>query len=205
MRWLVIFLFCSNLFALDVGTFGSTYEIAEKDALEWIYNERLPELESKGEIKKMQKVLQTKAVQNVEKPKGVKLSTVVEHIVRKKNLMVKVGQDIHDADGNLLLAKGSKFNPFKNLPESKKTLVFIDGDDNEQVNWAIKEYNKNKETHIILTQGKPIEIAKDRNVPIYFDQLQAYINHFGVERVPTKLYRQGHYLYLEEVALNEQS
>jgi conjugal transfer pilus assembly protein TraW len=203
MKWLVLFVFCSNVVALDVGTYGSVYEIAERDALDWIYNERLPELERSGEIEKMQKNMQAKAVRSVKRPKGVKLPKVVEPNIRKKNLVVKVGQDIHDADGNLLVVKGSKFNPFENLPDNNKTLVFIDGDDNVQVNWAVEEYNKNKETHVVLIQGKPIEIARARQVPIYFDQSQAYISRFGIERVPTKLYRQGHNLYIEEIVLGE--
>lgn len=199
--WLVLVILCGKAFAIDVGTFGPVYEVVEPDVLDWIYNTRLPELERNGEIKKLQQKLQNKAQKSVERPKGVVLPAATKHKIRRKNLMVKLNQDLYDADGALLLAQGTKVDPFQYLPESQKTLLFIDGDSNTQVNWAVDEYQKNHEAHIVLTQGKPIELSNKKKVPIYFDQAHALTRHFRIDKLPTKLYRQGHILYIEEIVL----
>lgn len=198
---LVLVILCGKAQAIDLGVFGPVYPIQEQDMLEWIYSKRLPELEQSGEIAKMQHLLQEKARKNIARPKGIVLPKTTKHTIRKKSLIVKVAEDLYDADHNLLIARNTKVYPFQNLPESTKTLLFIDGDSSEQVAFAVGEYQKNAQTNIVLTQGKPIELSNKKRVPIYFDQAQVLIDHFKITSVPTKIYRTGHLLYIEEIVL----
>jgi conjugal transfer pilus assembly protein TraW len=198
---LVLVILCGKAQAIDLGVFGPVYQIKEQDLLEWIYSKRLPELAQSGEIAKMQHLLQEKARKNIARPKGVVLPRTTKHKISKKSLIVKVAEDLYDADHNLLIARNTKAYPFQALPESKKALLFIDGDSSEQVAFAVREYRRNTQTNIVLTQGKPIELSNKKQVPIYFDQAQVLIDHFKITSVPTKIYRKGHLLYIEEIVL----
>jgi type-F conjugative transfer system protein TraW len=199
--WLVLVILCGNAFANDLGTFGTIYSIKERNVLDWIYHERLPELEKSGAIVRLQQQLQEKAKAKVERPKGIVLPQVTQARIRKKSLMVNIAQDLYDADHNLLVKAGTQLSPFSDLPESNKALLFIDGDDPVQIDFAVASYRKNHEVRIVLTQGKPLALAREKQIPIYFDQSQALIKHFNIEKVPSKIYRQGSLLYIEELVL----
>src|SRR5437879_5141592 len=84
---LVLLILSGSSFAKDLGVYGPTYLIAEKDAFEWITNERLPELERTGEIDKMQMKLQENSRLRIEHPVGAHLPTATKARIRNKSLV----------------------------------------------------------------------------------------------------------------------
>jgi conjugal transfer pilus assembly protein TraW len=78
-------------------------------------------------------------------------------------------------------------------------LIFIDGDDESQVQWAISQTSK-----IILINGAPLELEKLHNQLFYFDQGAVLTSKFGIEEVPAKVSQQGKKLLVEIVPISIQ-
>jgi len=78
----------------------------------------------------------------------------------------------------------------------------VDGDDSQQVAWAIRQHQAAESLHkpkIILVQGSPFELSKKLNLPIYFDQSGVLVKKLGISCVPARLYQQEKTLTIEEV------
>jgi conjugal transfer pilus assembly protein TraW len=198
---LALLILCGNTQATNLGVFGPTYLIKEMDAFEWIVNKRLPELEQAGEIDKMNEKFAKNSRHRIENPKGVYLPQVKIARTRLQSLIYTLPGDIKDAKGRVLFEKGAKINPSNVLPESNKTLLFIDGNSQCQVNYALKEVAANKFIKIVLVSGRPLELMRNAKITIYFDQEQRLINKFKVVLLPTKIYRQKSNLVIEEVEI----
>lgn len=198
---LVSLLLCGSLQAKDLGVFGPTYKISEDDAFEWIVNQRLPELERTGEIDKMNDKLAQKSRERIENPRGVHLPQAKVARKRLLSLVYTLPRDVLDAKGRVLFKKGASSKPEDILPESKKTLLFIDGNSKSQVDYALAEASANKFIKIVLVAGHPLELMRNTNIAIYFDQEQRLITRFDIQALPTKVYRQKSDLIIEEVVI----
>ena len=196
--WLIL---CGSAQARDLGIFGPTYLIAEVDAYEWIVNQRLPELERAGELDAMNAKLAQNSRNRIENPNGVHLPQVKVAGKRLQSLIYTLPADIKDAKGRVLFKKGKTVNPADILPESNKTLIFIDGNIKSQVDYALKCAAANKFIKIVLVAGRPLELMRNSNIAIYFDQEQRLIKRFKVTALPTKVYRQKSDLVIEEVLI----
>lgn len=196
--WLIL---CGSAQARDLGIFGPTYLIVEVDAYEWIVNQRLPELERAGEIDKMNTKLAQKSRNKIESPKGAHLPQVKIGRKRLQSLIYTLPGDIKDAKGRVLFKKGKTVNPADVLPESNKTLLFIDGNSKPQVDYALNLVASNKFIKIVMVAGRPLELMRNTNIAIYFDQEQRLIQRFQVQALPTKVYRQKSDLVIEEVEI----
>ncbi|MDN3505455.1 MAG: conjugal transfer protein TraW [Rhabdochlamydiaceae bacterium] len=102
-----------------------------------------------------------------------------------------------DLEGNILIEKGERINPLDHISLST-SLLFFDGSDLEQVEWA-KEQPSNAKW--ILTSGNPIELEEEVNHPVFFDQQGIYVQKFGIKSVPAKVEQRGKKLRIEEVVL----
>lgn len=198
---LVWLLLCGSANAKDLGIFGPTYNILEADGYEWIVNQRLPELEQSGEIDKMHKKLQDKSRLRVENPNGVHLPLATKVKVKRQSLIYTLTSDVLDAKGRMLFNKGKTVNPADILPESNKTLLFIDGSFINQVKFAIKEHKQNNFLKIVLVTGKPLELMREHGLTFYFDQHQRLIDRFQIKTLPAKVYREKSDLIIEEVVM----
>jgi len=196
--WLLLY---GNANAHDLGEFGPTYKIREMDAFEWITQQRLPELLQSGLIDKMNTKLQTTAQHRVENPKGIRLPQAFKNSRKTQSLIYILPRDIKDAAGRILFKKGTTMNPADILPESDKTLLFIDGDNLAQVNFALNEVSINKFTKIVLVCGRPLELIRTTKVAMYFDQGQRLIQRFGIKALPAKVYRETSNLIIEEIVI----
>ena len=198
---LVWLLLCGNAYTKDLGIYGPTYKIGEIDAFDWIVNQRLPELERNGAIDKMNTKLQKQAQLVIENPRGATLPQAGKPSRKTQSLIYTLQRDVKDASGRILFKKGTSVGPADVLPESNKTLLFIDGDFERQVNFALNELAKNKLTKIVLVKGAPLELMRTLKVNVYFDQHQRLINKFAITNLPAKVYRQKNELIIEEVVI----
>jgi len=112
-----------------------------------------------------------------------------------------VPYDLKDHEGRVFQEKGTMVNPLE-MHSLKCPLLFVDGDDSQQVAWAIRQHQAAESLHkpkIILVQGSPFELSKKLNLPIYFDQSGVLVKKLGISCVPARLYQQEKTLTIEEV------
>ncbi len=117
----------SGLRAADYGQMGQTFPIIETDLLTTIET-RLAALEANGGIARMQRQMQEQAVASVRRPKPV--GGMTPAIAKREWLFdpsIVTEDDIVDAKGNLIAARGTRVNPL-DMVQLSQALVFIDGD-----------------------------------------------------------------------------
>ena len=101
-----------------------------------------------------------------------------------------------DHKGHVLKKKGATYNPL--LQRKILTqLIFIEGNDTEQVAWALKQ----PRSKIVLVNGSPIDLEEKHQVPLYFDQRGFLCRKFGISAFPARVFQQDHVLRCEEIAL----
>ena len=182
--------------AADYGQMGQTFPIIEADLLTTIET-KLRTLEANGGIERLQREVQEQAVASVRRPKRVDGMTPA--ITKREWLFdpsIVTEDDIVDAKGNLIAARGTRVNPLDTVP-LRAPLVFLDGDDARQVEWAIARYGRSP-AKFILVAGAPLELMKARQRRFYFDQGGKLTEHFAIRAVPAVVEQQGRQLLITE-------
>jgi conjugal transfer pilus assembly protein TraW len=176
-------------YSADLGVHGTTYPIQEKDLIEYI-KDKLRAMEETGELQKVQKEMQKKTEERVRKPKPVEeITNATEYREYTYDPTFILDKNITDSTGKILFVKGTKVNPLDTLP-FKKVLIFIDGDNSEQVEWALKRYKKlqanslGEKVKIILTNGSPIDLMEETQIRFYFDQTGYLTKKLRIQHVP---------------------
>ncbi|MDA0902096.1 MAG: type-F conjugative transfer system protein TraW [Proteobacteria bacterium] len=188
-------------YAKDLGVYpeADIYDIIETDLSADIKN-KLTNLEESGELKKLQKEWQKQAIQRAERPKAVEgLSKAIKTREFIYDPSVTSNKDIYDHQGNIVVKQGTKVNPlhYQNLPQR---LLFINGDDKDQVKWAFDK-SKQHQSLIILTQGNVMQLMRDNKTRIYFDQNGYLIKTFNIQNLPAEVYQEEDILKIREVAI----
>ena len=199
--------------AKDLDQIGNVYNILEQDPINFIKNSL-----SKAEMDDLQKKWQKKAVSSIKRPKDAikNIKKAIKSKIRYYDPSITVERDIANHEGIIFAKKGTKVNPFHHQPNYYPRLIFIDGDDKSQVEFALNFFNKEKNnnhkktinksdpkyiTKIILVRGDIIKIIKDKNLRIFFDQRGILSNKFSLEYFPSIVKREGHQFKIEEVVL----
>ncbi len=167
--------------AKDFGTQGHVFTIIEEDFLE-VINARLQKID----WDEFNKNTQNKTKEYIERP------TAVSGIVNAKESKeffydptYVLDQDIRDHNNQLLHAAGTKVNPLEFIP-LREALLFIDGDDESQVKFALKQQAK-----IILVKGSPLKLQRKEKIWIYFDQGGVLTSKLGITQVPALVAQEG--------------
>jgi conjugal transfer pilus assembly protein TraW len=183
----------------DFGVVGHVWDIAEEDILEYI-EKKLRSVD----VDKLKEEMRGKTREAVERPKQV--SGVKDNLLQRIHYhdpSYVVPEDIYDHKGNLLYKAGYKVNPLNQVP-LRERLIFINGDNEEQVKYALK---KRKEyqglAKIILTKGAPLEIQRREKVWMYFDQQGVLTVKLGIKAVPALVEQSGLRLKVTEVSKEE--
>ena len=184
--------------ALNLGVQGSVYEIGEQNALEWI-TERLTMMQANGEIELQNQKLKNQALATLERPTPTHLKPTKHARTFEKDLTITVPKDIKDASEKILYLAGTRINPLKNM-FSRKSLIFFDGDDLKQLNWALEEYKKGF-VKLVLIKGAPLELMRQYDVPFYFDQAGKLSQYFELEQVPATVHQEQDKLIVSEVKI----
>lgn len=190
-------------YARDCGIQSTTYHIKEKSALEQI-QQRLANMQASGEIDMHQQQLKSQALNTIEKPKPVSgLIKTKQARIFEKDISVSMPEDIRDHNGKIIHKAGTQVNPLSDrLLATKKVLIFLDGDDNGQVEWALKEHQKRRGlAKLVLVNGKPLELMRTFDTPFYFDQTGRLTKYFGFQQIPAMVYQKGDKLMVAEVKL----
>ena len=198
--WLLI-LFTPGLQAVHLGTFGETFNIIEEDLLEVIQT-KLKAIDASGAIEHHQINIQQRTIEKIKRPNRV------EGIVKTKNQRVflydpavRVPRDLIDHNGQVFVQEGTTINPLA-IYSLTKPMVFIDGDDQTAVNWAIQQNPSN--TKIILTSGAPFKLRELHKRAFYFDQNGTLVKKFGITQIPARVSQTGDKLRVEEILLDHE-
>lgn len=194
-------LLITPLVAKDLGTHGPTFSIEEEDPIALI-QQKLKEMEERGELEEHKLTLQKKTKDCVERPKpveGITKATTNRTFSYDPTYVVK--EDIKDHTGKVLYKKGLKFNPLQTLSLTHN-LIFFDGDDLQQKAWASGQLQKGP-LKLILVKGSPLALSKELGAPVYFDQGGVLTHKLGIKRVPALVTQDGLRLRIEEKALEE--
>ncbi len=196
-----VFSAISNTYARDYGVVGTTYPIIEQDFLKEIQS-KLKVMEKNGKLAKFQDDVKQQMVNSVNKPKAV--ANITETKFAKSWLFdptVFLDNDLADQNGRVFYKAGTKVNPLDHLSLTR-TLIFIDGDDEMQVKWALKQDEiKKGKTKIILVKGAIIDLMKQTKIRLYFDQSGTLTKKFSILHVPAKVEQEGKKLRVSEVLL----
>jgi conjugal transfer pilus assembly protein TraW len=191
--------------AKNVGVIGKIYLIAEEDLLVLIKT-RLQAMQDRGEIRAANIAFRDRSIAYINRPTPVLgITNVQENKTYYFDPSIIVQKTITDQNGNIIAKKGDVINPLKTnfLKKSlKEKMIFIDGDNQKQVDWALALYKKDKANDkIILTSGSPIDLMKKYQKRFYFDQYGKISAHFNLKHVPTVIEQAGLKLKISEVKL----
>ena len=184
---LLCFLITSISEAKDFGIEGHSFKIIEADILK-VIEQRLSEMD----LEKLNQQMQEATKAYVERPKEA--TGIVKALVSKVfyyDPSYQLKEDIYDHNHNLIYPKGTRVNPLSHIP-LREELVFINGDDQNQVDMALLlRKQKNNKLKIILVKGSPLKIQRKHKIWIYFDQAGFITGKFGIKEIPTIVSQDG--------------
>ena len=192
---------CGKASAVDLGTIGPTYEIAEPHLLAFI-EQRLREKERSGELQRLAEAARARGIDTVRQPPPVEGLRTTE---RPRTFYVDprftLDRNITDPQGRLMFAAGTRKNPLEVVSLSRH-LLFFDARDPRQVKHA-RELSGRYAGRIkpILTGGSYLDLMKTWRVPVYYDQAGTLTRRFGIRQVPALVSQDGLRLRIDELGL----
>ena len=183
--------------AKDYGQQGAVFPVIETDMLAMI-EARLMAAKESGKMAAMQRQFAANTEARVRRPVPVGgIVHTAETRAWNYDPSITVGQDIRDADGRLIIARGTRVNPLDHVTMHER-LVFIDGDDPSQVRWALGSTTP-LDAKIILTSGAPIALMDATRRRVFFDQMGVLTTKFGIRHVPAVVAQAGKVLRITEL------
>lgn len=183
--------------ATHLGTIAEVFPIAEDDALTYIASQ-LNARAASGQLARDQAALRAQVSARALNPAPVAgLRRTTQEVVRYYDPTIRVAADIRDANGALLIARGTRANPFDQLSLSKRVL-FFDGRDAAQVAWAARELAQGPALPILVA-GEFAPLMRRFGQRVYFDQGGAMVRQLGIEQVPARITQDGKRLRIDEV------
>lgn len=181
--------------ARDMGTFGATYPVAERDALS--------EIEERAKGVDWSKVIGRKRIEEYDGPEeGVRLPRAARDRAFTVDMSWTLQMDIPDGKGGVLYPKGYSFNPLDYV-NFIKTLVLIDGNDPEQVQWfASSEYKDRVEVMLLLTGGAYRSLGRKLNLPLFYADSRI-IERLRISAVPSVVRQEGRAMVVREYAVSK--
>lgn len=170
----------SDAQAKDFGVQGHVFEILEQDFLE-VISARLKAVDWNKFNQKIQNQIKD-YVENPTEVTGIKRAhEAKEYFYDPTDVL---DQDIYDHIGKLIHAKGTKVNPLE-FSSLREDLIFIDGDDEAQIKFALQQYRQKQEKlKIILVRGSPLKLQRKEKIWIYFDQRGILAKNLDIKEIP---------------------
>jgi conjugal transfer pilus assembly protein TraW len=195
---LIIMFMALDIQAKNFGVEGTTYPIKEQNLLEYIL-QRLTKMQENGEIDKINEEFKRKATESIMRPKSVLgLSNAIEDREFLYDPSITLSEAILTHDKQTIHPAGTRINPLDTV-RFHYTYLFIDGDNPDQVTWALSHPARSKK--IILTSGAIIDLMREHQQRLYFDQEGKLTSKFGIRYLPAQVSQFGKHLMVKEVAL----
>lgn len=210
MRFLILVLSSISLLASaeNLGTFGQTFPL-NKDARDQL-KDTIRKKQQSGELDKFWHEYRDKTVNQINNPQPLGIKSEYAVSSNLYELKFTFPKDVVNDKGQVVVKRGTVIEPLR-LGPLKTGLIFIDGRDQRQIDFAIQQ-STHQSLKIVLTAGSPTELRKKyRNVkghnrsgiPFYFDQRKMIINslqrYYGISlaSVPAKVYQEGYKLRID--------
>jgi conjugal transfer pilus assembly protein TraW len=185
--------------ALDLGTLGPTYPIAEPHLLQMI-EQRLRERERSGELARLEQQARTRATDAIRQPApvdGLRNTAAARSFHVDPSLVLQ--QNIVGPQGELLYAAGTRVNPLDVVALSRP-LLFFDARDARQVRQARALMAASPgRLKPILTAGSYLDLMQAWQVPVYYDQRGLLTQRLGIAQVPALVSQDGRRLRVDEL------
>lgn len=169
--------------AKNLGVVGDVWVIQEQNLLSLI-EERLSEKFDGKSEDEIRKEIEKRITKNILQPPAIELPRAKENSERIFDPSFTLEKDIADHKGKVFAKKGQIINPFDATPFNR-TLIFINGDDEEQIKWFKSFKPETEIVKTILIKGNLKEVTEKLDIDLYFDQNQALIKRFSIKSVPT--------------------
>nr|WP_315457998.1 type-F conjugative transfer system protein TraW [uncultured Sphingorhabdus sp.] len=182
--------------ARDYGQQGALFPITEPDLLEQIQR-KLMALQASGATAKLNEDLKRRTIAKVNRPapvSGLGIASAIRSWAFDPT--ISVAEDISDDKGRIIMAAGTRVNPLDTVP-LRQMLVFLDGDDPSQLDWATKNFGSSA-VKLILVNGAPLQLMRGKQRRFYFDQGGKLVRHFNIKAVPATVKQQGRLLLITE-------
>lgn len=179
----------------DYGVRGHLFNIAEDSLLNEIIG-KLKDAEADGTLDKLQAKFVSKVKEKVLRPAPVQnITKAVKDRSWTYDPTYTQEETIIDDKGKVIVAAGTTVNALDKLIWGEP-LIFIDGDDQSQVKWALEKPGK-----IVLTSGAPLELTKLIKRSVFFDQGGILCHRFKIESIPAVIEQDGKRLRIREIKL----
>ena len=169
---------------------GHNYEIVESDMLEVIEDK----LKNTNELNKQ---MQDQVKAYIMRPSPVKMAKATKQRVFYYEPIYILEEDLVGADGTIIHKQGTKVNSLDYLDLSHN-LLFIDGDDQDQLEWALTKAVKSSPSKIILINGNIGELTQQYKLRFYFDQKGIITTKLAIKHVPAIVIQAGRALKIVE-------
>lgn len=185
--------------ARDYGQQGAVFPIVEADLLSVIHK-RLLAMQGSGELDRANRALASRTAARVRRPAPV---AGIGHATSPRawahDPTITVEQDLRDARGRVIVARGTRVNPLDTVP-LRQRLVFLDGDDPAQVAWATARTTA-VNAKLILVRGAPLQLMKGEQRRFFFDQSGTLTTKLGIHAVPAVVEQRGRVLAIRELVI----
>jgi conjugal transfer pilus assembly protein TraW len=179
----------------DYGVHGHLFDIAEESLLKEIIA-KLELAKENGTLEKLQQQFTKKVKAKLLRPTPVaNLHKATTNRSWTYNPTYTQETDIIDDKGVVIIPAGTTVNALEKLKWGEP-MIFIDGEDKEQIQCA-----KNKHGKVVLTIGAPLDLGKESNRSVYFDQAGILCNRFKIEAVPAIIEQEDMLLRISEVRI----
>jgi len=186
----------SGAFAQDLGQHGGTYKIIEPDMLEML-QKKAQEFVDSGKYEAWKKESVERARKAIMEPDPVPMSSLPEHKSRLFDPTVRQATAIiHPQTGEEIVPAGTEINPLDHV-SMDQVLIFIDGRDQRQIDWALNEGAKGR-SKIVLIAGPWIDLMKKHNQRLYYDLHGTLTGKFNITSMPATIRQEGRKLRVEE-------
>ncbi|MBK6603827.1 MAG: type-F conjugative transfer system protein TraW [Betaproteobacteria bacterium] len=186
--------------ALDLGVIGPTTPIAEPDLLLEL-QAKLREKARSGELQQWADAARQRTVASIRTPPAVPGLTRSAHARSFYfDPTVHVAQPLVDAQGQVLVAAGTRVNPLTIVSLSQR-LLFFDARDAAQVRQAralIEHYGGKVKP--ILVAGSYLDLMRQWRFSVYYDQQGTLVQKLGITQVPALVSQEGPRLRIDELA-----
>lgn len=173
--------------AQDFGCFGETFPIQEENILDYLRRRLAHANADETEL------VTKKLTQVASEPKALNLPNASRYRCAFFDPTITAKIEIKDHAGNVIVPKGTQYNPLDH--HSLNTpLLFFDGTQASHLKWAKAQ----KIGVWVLVKGKPLELEKTEERPVYFDQFGWMTSKLGVQSIPALVTQEGRRLKIQE-------
>ena len=182
----------------SVDIIGPVHPVIEPDMVAWM-KERAAAQFTPEVLARMQKEHREATRQYAEHPPGITLPRTTEPVTRWFDPSITVPYDLRDHEGRVIHPAGTTINPLE-WRSLTRHLLFFDATDEEQVQWA-EAVSTRAEWHVkpIIVAGAPLELGRQWQRPVSFDQHGLLVEKLGIRQVPAIVHQEGNRLRIDEV------